>query len=101
MNIINMPGFNAEASVYKPIRHYASSASATFSSSVAVIQPQYFCGPCVNGRRQCVEPGGYCVRNDPWSFTDYSVTCYGWDDVWSEPCAVGTTPTPPWRRPPE
>lgn len=49
MNIMNMPGFTAEASLYKASKHYLVVASGTASSAQVV--PQY--GLCDKARYLC------------------------------------------------
>lgn len=67
MNTINMPGFTAEASLYKTNKHYLVVATGTASSTQVV--PQY--GLCDKAAYYCIR--GYqkwCAIEDKFCFPE-------------------------------
>lgn len=67
MNIMNMPGFTAEVSIYQSTATYLTGFFGSSADGVAVVQPQFRsrvrrqCGPCVNGTRECFLWGYECT----------------------------------------
>jgi hypothetical protein len=56
---MKVPGFTAEASLYKSTHHYAIATYAAESALTAAVQPQWsppisWCGPCADGMRRCI-----------------------------------------------
>ena len=56
---MKVPGFTAEASLYKSTHHYAIATYAAESALNAAVQPQWsppisWCGPCADGMRRCI-----------------------------------------------
>ncbi len=69
MNILNMPGFTAEASFYKTSERYQPVTDWNVGTSGQGITPQqgltptpsapfYRCGPCIRGQQFCCPPPG-------------------------------------------
>lgn len=96
-----MPGFSAEASIYRSSASYFTDSFGISADGVAVVQPQFRsrvrrqCGPCVNGTRTCflwgyecsvvegppgseelgVPPGEPHVRCEPEVFREWEQSC--------------------------
>lgn len=64
---MTIPTFSAEVSIYQSTRSYVTGSFGSFAESSAVVQPQFRshvrrqCGPCKNGKRQCVLFGDECT----------------------------------------
>ena len=96
---MNIPGFTAEASLYRSTKCYAMASKGVTVGGEAVIEPQY-CGPCISGRRQCgayqwdcgyvCDPG--CIFGEQ-QCCQY-VCSQGSFHTWSIPCG-----RPPFPRP--
>ncbi len=67
MNIMNMPGFTAEVSIYQSTASYFTGSFGISADGGGVVQPQFRshvrrqCGPCVNGTRFCFLWGYECT----------------------------------------
>jgi hypothetical protein len=88
---MNIPGFTGEASLYKSIKHYAMSTEGIIARDGAAVIPQY-CGPCINGRRQCGDYQWDCgYVCDPTCIFGPEICCQyvctqGSFHTWSIPC---------------
>jgi len=62
-----LPGFNADASVYRSTRAYVAAPLGSAFDGAALVQPQFRsqvrrrCGRCVGGRRTCFLFGYECT----------------------------------------
>lgn len=72
---MSIPGFTAEIALYASPRSYV--ATDAYGAAGSEVLPQY-CGPCLNGRRQC---------------SGYTWVCY--EDIYSNPlCGFGGSTCP-------
>lgn len=65
MNTLRIPGFSAEASMYRPRTNYQRTRLQGFTGSVvtpALCFPDG-CGPCRNGQQRCCENGHIIVED--------------------------------------
>src|SRR4051794_34767575 len=90
---MRIPGFTADNTLYASPRFYAGTSEYAVAVGTSVT-PQY-CGPCINGRRQC---GGYSwtCGQDPnctlgnLSYQDCPIVCQqSGFHTWSEGCGRG------------
>src|SRR6516162_8827580 len=97
-----LPGFAAEVTLYTTNQVYAG-AWREMAETPGGILPQG-CGPCVNGRRQCVSFGGQICEQSPAClglYGPYGPTRCPWNCYpagphgWSEPCGAGHLAPPP------
>lgn len=64
---MTMPGFSAEATLYRSTARYAVNATRSFAAGAPAVQPQFRsqvrrqCGRCVNRRRDCFLVGYECT----------------------------------------
>src|SRR5574340_322266 len=95
---MDMPGFTAEAALYKSTRRYATASADIVTQNESVVRPQ-FCGPCINGRRQCGDYGWVCYPDTESPecniLTGCPVVCrQGGFRTWSTPCGGPPIPLP-------
>lgn len=95
---MRMPGFTAEATLYRSNRQYIAASTDIVTRDQSVVRPQ-FCGPCENGRRQCGDYGWTCypdTESPECNFlTGCPIICHqGGFRTWSIPCGQPPIPLP-------
>jgi hypothetical protein len=66
-NKFKSPGFGAVLSISQSVENYLAHSFSNPVDESPVIQPQYrsqvrrHCGPCINGKRQCISFGYECT----------------------------------------